>query len=141
MKLLIGGIHRAPIPVDHLANAVEEPTELDANAPTPLVFGLFANLLRTASLANRKQQLNGVAVNHQEEAGNSQKPLVPVLMGDQQALQASAIRQASKQGFVIPFEPAIESAKMASFERKEQADRDQLTGIQFGLTMLGNLFH
>jgi hypothetical protein len=30
---------------------------------------------------------------------------------------------------------------MASFESEQQADRDQLAGIQLGLAMLGYLFH
>ena len=91
VELLVWDIHRIPIPVDHLAEAIEHPTQLDADAPTPLIFGLFAKLLRAAALTNRKQQFDGKAVNDQEEARVGQEPLVPVLMRDQQALQPGAV--------------------------------------------------
>ena len=44
MELLVWNIHCIPIPVDHLAKAIEKPTQLDSDAPTPFVFGLFARI-------------------------------------------------------------------------------------------------
>ncbi len=44
VELLVWDIHRIPIPVDHLAEATRPPTQLDADAPTPLIFGLFARI-------------------------------------------------------------------------------------------------
>ena len=101
MKLVVRDIHRVPIPIDDLPKAVENPTELDTNAPAPFVFGLFAKLLCAAPLPNGKQQLDWETVNHQEKAGIGQEPLVPILMRDQQALQSGAIGQPGKQGFII----------------------------------------
>ena len=51
------------------------------------------------------------------------------------------IGQTGKQGIIVPFEPAIKRAKVASFQGVQQANRDQLAWVQFGLAMLGYLFH
>src|SRR5437879_3435792 len=141
MELLVRDIHGVPIPIDHLAKAVENPTQLDPNAPTPFIFGLFANLLGAVSFSNGKQQLDRVAINNQEKAGGGEKPLVPVLVGDQQPLQPGAIGQASKQDIIVSFEPTVKGAKVTSFQSEQQADGNHLTWVEFGLAMLGHLFH
>lgn len=141
MKFIIWRVHRIPIPIDHLAKAIENPTQLDADAPTPFVFGFLAKLLGATTFPNGKQQFNRIAVNHQEETRIGQKSLVPILMSDQQPLYPCAIRQTGKQGVVVAFEPAVKGTKVTSLQGKQQADRDSLTRIQLGLTVLGDLFH
>src|SRR5581483_11827046 len=121
--------------------AIEHPAQLDANAPTAFILRFFAELLRAAPLSNGKQQFDRIALNDQEKAWIGQKPLVPILMRDQQPLQSRAIRQTSKQSIIVSFQPARKGAKVASFQGEQQADRDQLTRIQLGLTVLGNLLH
>src|SRR5579883_896719 len=141
LKLVVRDIHRIPVPIDDLAEVIENPTQLDAETPSSLVFRFFAKLLGTSPFPNGKQQFNRKTIYDQEQAGIGQQALVPVLMRDQQPLQTSAIRQPAKQGVVVPFEPAIKGAKVASFQGKQQADRHQLARIQLRLVMLGNLLH
>lgn len=64
MKFVVGNIHGVPIPIDHLAEAVKNPAQLDPDAPAPFIFGLFAELLGTTPLANGKQQFNRETVDH-----------------------------------------------------------------------------
>src|SRR5260370_18947807 len=52
MELVIRDIHRVPVPIDDLPKAIENPTQLDADAPAPFIFGLFAKLLGAATLPN-----------------------------------------------------------------------------------------
>jgi len=141
IERIVWDIHGIPVPIDHLPKAVEHPAELDANTPTPFVFGLFAKLLRTATFPNGKQQLDRVTVNDQEKARIGQEALVPVLMRDQQPLQTSAIRQTRKKVVIVALKPAIKGAEMASFQGEQQTDGDQLAGIQLGLAVLWYLFH
>jgi hypothetical protein len=122
LELVVRRVHGIPIPIDNLAEAIEHPTQLDPDAPPSFVFGLLAELLWTTPLPNGKQQFNREAVDDQEKAGVGQKPLVPVLMGDQQTLDARAIRQPGKQGLIVAFEPAIKGTEVASW-RAQTASR------------------
>ena len=105
-----------------LSEAVENPAQLDSNAPASFLFRFLAKLLRTASFPEGKQQFSWGAVNHQEKTGISQESLVPLLVRDQQPLQPCAIRQPGKQGVVIALEPARKGAKVTSW-REQTADR------------------
>jgi len=56
-------------------------------------------------------------------------------VGYQQPLQAGAIGQTGKQGVIVSLEPAIKGTKVTSFQREQQANRDQLAWVQFGLRL------
>lgn len=141
MELVIWRVHGIPIPVDHLTEAIENPAQLDTNAPSSFVFGFLAELLRAAPFPHGKQQFDRIAVDDQEKARIGQKPLVPLLMRDQQPLQSGAIGQPGEQPLKISLEPAIQGAEMASFQSKQQADRHQLARILFRLALFGDLLH
>src|SRR5579885_3221298 len=72
-ELVVWRVHGIPIPIDHLAEAVEHPTELDPDAPAALVFGLFAELLWTAALPDGKQQLIGKLSITRKKLGSARK--------------------------------------------------------------------
>jgi hypothetical protein len=107
-----------------------------------LIFGLVAKLLRATPLPKGKQQLDGVAVN--QKAKSWDRPgIVHSSPGGSPAAVAAVCDQANRRNLriIVSFQPAIKGSKMASFQCEEQANRHQLTWIQFGLTMLGYLFH
>ena len=141
MEVLIMDIHRSPIPGHDLSSVIEQPAQLDPHTPSTFIFAFLAHLLWTAPLADGKEQFNGITVDHGEETGRRQKPIAPVLMGLQQALQTGAIGQSSKQVGIIATEPAIEGAKVPSFQGKQDPNRDQFTGIQDRLAVFGHVFH
>src|SRR5947209_3487048 len=130
-----------PLPVDDLAVIVEQPAQLDAHTPASFVFALLAHLLLTAPLTNGKEQFNGIAIDDGKETGLSQQATKPVLMGLQLSLQPRAIRQTSKQGVIIAFEPAVEGAKMAALESEQDAYSHHFARIQPGLTVLRHSSH
>lgn len=141
MELVIWRVHGLPIPVDHLAEAIENPAPLDTNAPTPVVFGFLAELLRAAPFPNGKQPFDRRAVDDQKKARIGQKALVPILVSHQQPLQSATIGQTCEQRLKISLEPARKGAEMAAFQGKQQADRHQFARVQVGLALLWNLFH
>lgn len=141
MEVLVMGGHGGPIPVDHLALIIEQPAQLDAHTPAPVVFALLAHLLGTTTLTNGKDEFNGITADDRKETGISQQATEPVLMRLQLPRQARAIGQACEQVVIIARQPAAESAAMASFEGEQDANRHQFAWIQFGLTVLRHGSH
>jgi hypothetical protein len=137
MKVLVGSVERCRRPIDHLPPVVEDPAQAHTNRPTAFVFRLAADLRFTATLTNRENQFNGLAVDDGEEARFGHEPLTPVLMDIQRPLQPGPIRQATKQSIVITLQPPVKGPKASAFERRQQSNRHQLTRPQFGLRMFG----
>ena len=135
---LIVDVGRAPVPGNHFTTTVDQPTELDPHNPTVVGFALLTQLPGAASLAPGMEQLDAVAVDDREETGIGQEEIAPVLMGCQQALQASAMGQ-SEPLRVVPFEPTVEGTELDALEGEEQADGDQFAGIEASLRMLGQV--
>ena len=86
-------------------------------------------------------QFNSIAVDDREESRLRQETLTPALMHPQSALQAGAFGQTSEQSVVIPLQPAVKSSKVATFEREQQPDSNQLARVQAGLGMFGYSSH
>ena len=63
MKVLVMRIERGPLPIHHLALSVEQPAQLDAYRPASFILAFLADLLRTASLPNGKEQFNRTTLN------------------------------------------------------------------------------
>lgn len=131
---LVMDVGRVPIPGDHLAATVGQPAELDAHDPTMIGQALFAQLLGTTALTPGVDQLDAVTVDDGEEGGISQEGFTPVPVGRQQPLQPGAMRQVEPIA-IVTFQPAVESSERDTFERKEQADGDQLAGVETRLGM------
>jgi len=141
MEVLIMDMHRGPVPGHHLARVIQQPAQLDAYTPSAFIFAFLAHLLGTAPLADGNEQFNGITIDHREETGRSQQPITPILMGLQQALQTGALRQSSKQVRIIATQPAIEGAKVPTFQGKQDTNRHQFTGIQGSLGVFRHVFH
>src|SRR5664279_2504197 len=140
-KDLISDIGSVPCPVDDLSRVIEQPTQLHAHDPVPIAFPLRADLLLATSFADRVKQFNPITVNGSEKGRFGQKDAAPVLVGQQQSLQAGALRQASKQTVIIPPQPADKRAEVTAFECEQQPNGDDLARIQLGLRMFGNDAH
>ena len=123
----VGGV---PCPTDDLASVVKQPAQLHADDPAPVALAFLADLTGRALFSDRMDEFNPIAVNDGEESRLCQKLLTPAVMGMQGTLQTGAVRQASEQGVVIPFQPAIERPKVAAFEREQQPDGDQFARIR-----------
>jgi len=102
------------------SEAVDQPAQLDADGPAPLLLELFAELLRLWRMGNSHSI--GKRSMKRQEAGISQKSLIPVLIGNQQALQPAAIGQTGKQCLVFSLEPARKRPNVA-FWRARTAGR------------------
>src|SRR5712691_496472 len=72
-KVLVMGIGGGPSPVDDLSLRRDQPTELDADNPAMIAFPFLAHLGLTASLTNRVDQLDAVAINHALGLGSNQE--------------------------------------------------------------------
>ena len=59
-------------------------------------------------------------------------------MGGQETLEPCALRQ-GEPFRIVPAQPAIEGAEGAAFEGEEEADGDQLAGVELGLGMFGEV--
>ena len=141
VEMLVMSIHRQPFPSDHPSLVIDDPAQLDANRPASFVLALPAHLLRAASFADGKDEFNGEAIHDGEEGWLFQQDVTPILMGSEQAQQASAIRQATKQRIVISLQPAAEGPEMAALQGEQDTNRHQFAWIQFGLRMFLDLRH
>ena len=116
MKSLVMGAKRGPVPVYDLPLIIEQPAEFDAHRPAPFIFAFLADLLRTASLTDRKEPFDRITVDHGEETGSSQQAVTPRLVSLEQPLQAGAFRQTGEQVTGVPAQPAIKGREMPAFE-------------------------
>jgi hypothetical protein len=116
----VGGI---PVPTDNLAPVIEQPAQFHAYDPAPVRFAFLADLCRGALFPDRMNEFNPITVDDSEEGGLCQEAFTPPLMVLQQTLQARPVRQASKQGGVIPVQPPIERTEIATFEREQLSNR------------------
>jgi len=113
---------------------VEQPTQFHSDDPAAVGLAFFFHLSWATSLAPGMEQFDAVAVYDGEETGIGQEAVAPILMGLQQSLQPSPLRQI-KPGAIVAFHPAVEGAELDALEDKEQIDRDQFTRIETGLGM------
>ncbi len=141
MKLCIIDVGGIALPIHHQGFGIEERNEFGANDPAMIAFAFLADLLVASPFASRMQQFEGVAVTDAQHGGGREKAARPVLMRGQSAKQASAVRQPGKQGLEVALEPTIKSTLPDAFERMEQTDGHQFTGMEVGLRMFGNFFH
>ncbi len=111
-----------PSPIHHFPAVVEQPAQLDIDDPALVGLALLANLLRATSFADGVDKFDAISVDHREESGGCQKLVAPALMCGQQPLQACPMGQSFKNRLVGAFEPAVENAKVAAFEREQKAD-------------------
>lgn len=137
---LVMGIGSIPTPGDDLPTAVDQPAELDSHDPAMIGLPLPPDLLRATPLTPRVNQLDAIAVHYSEEGRISEEVVTPGLVGLQEPLETGAMGQLEPSG-VVPFEPAVEGAELDTLEGEEEADGDQLAGVELGLGMLGDLPH
>ena len=62
-------------------------------------------------------------------------------MGGKQTKKPGALGQGREPVMIIIAQPAIERPRASAFECKEDAQRDDLTGIQVGIRVLGHINH
>src|SRR5436190_566915 len=135
-KILVTMIHGQPVPDDDLSQTIQYPAHFQSNRPTAFIAVLGADLLRRASCPNGKQQLNRKTVHHIQQTGISQQLISPDLVPSQLAQQRGAIRQPTEQPIPIALEPAVESSKVSTFQRKQDTDGDHLARIQARISLL-----
>src|SRR5512135_2396787 len=134
-------IGRVTTPIDDQTELVQDKAELAADDPAMVRFAFLADLARAASFAHRMQQLNAVRVSYAQQGRLDHKAVGPGLMRLEQPEQACPIRQARKEHQAISLQPAIECSLPHSFERKQNAQGNDLARVQIGLTMFGNVLH
>src|SRR5215212_1482635 len=135
-KDVVGLIGSVPTPVDHLTSVVDQPGQLDADNPAPVRLAFLANLLFAATLAARMEQLDAISVQHGKEAWVAQERQDILGMVAKQALQACPLRLLRKEAAIISTQPAVQGAKAATFQAKQQSDRDNLAGKQMSIGTL-----
>ena len=135
-KVLVMRVSGGPRPVNNLPLGSNQPAEFDSDNPAMITEAFLAHLGRTAPLPNRVNQLNTIAINHALCLWLDQELIRQVLIGGQQPQQAGTFRQVGKQVHPVPFEPAIKGTIVHAFERKQDANCDNLAGIQVGVAPL-----
>ena len=135
---LIVDVGRVPVPSDHFPSAVDEPAEFDPHDPAVVGLPLLAELLGAAPFTPGMDQFDAVGVDHGEEGGIGEEEVTQILVGGQEALEPGPFRQREPLR-VIPAQPAVEGAKGAAFEDKEEADGDQLARVELSLKMFGEV--
>ena len=86
-------------------------------------------------------QYDAIRVGYAQRRRQVQVVVGLVGMGGKEAKQAGAFEQAGKPPAVVLPEPAIKGAGADTFERKEQGQGDQFTGIQMRIRMFGHIDH
>src|SRR5579859_2389025 len=135
-KVLVWTVHGQPMPANDLSQAVENPAHLQANRPPPFISILRSNLPSRASLTERKQQLNRETIDDIEQTGFGQQAVRLMFIAPQLPLKRCSLRQATKQSVIVSFQPAIKRPKAPTLERKQNADGDHFTRIQFRIAFL-----
>ena len=135
-KVLVVRVGGGPRPVNDLPLGRNQPAEFDSRNPAMIAEAFLADLGGTAPLTNRVNQLNAVAINHALCLWGDQKLVRQGFIDCQQPQQARTVRQVGKQVQPVPFEPAIKGAVVHALERKQDANRDNLAGIQVGVAPL-----
>ena len=137
---LVMDIGSIPTPGDDLPTAVDQPAELDPDDPAMVGLALLAELLGATPFTPGMDQLDPIGVHYSEEGGISKEVVTPGLVGLQEPLEAGAMGEIEPGG-KVSLEPAVEGAELNTFEGEEEADGDQLAGVELGLGMFGNLSH
>ena len=140
-KTVVASIGGRPLPIHDTPVLIDDPTHFHPDDPAPIAFAFPSDLLRRTPFAQRVNQFNAVAVGDGEKGRHLQKPIRPVSMGGQQALQARALGQARKEIVKFALQPPMEVAEASAFERKQRANGHEFTGIKFGLRMFRHVLH
>src|SRR5262249_46781687 len=135
-KHVIRLVGRVPGPINHLTHMVDQPGQLDADNPAPVRFAFLANLALASAFASRMDQLDAIGVQHRKEGRVAEERQHIFGVVAKQALEPRAFGQLGKEATVIGVQPAIKGAKPATFQAKEQSDRDNLTGVQMSVGTL-----
>jgi len=137
-KDLIMDISGIPTPGDDLPAAVDQPAEFDPDDPAVIRLPLLAELVGTAPLAPGMDQLDAICVHYSEECGIGEEELAPLLMGSQEPMEPRAMGQIEPCG-IVSLEPAVKGTELNTLEGEEEADSDQLAGVEASLRMLGQM--
>src|SRR5437868_4288648 len=135
-QVLVVSVSGSPAPVNDLPVWGNQPAEFDSHNPAMVTFAFLADLGGTAPFPNRVDQLDAIAINHTLLLGRNQKLVGQVVVGGQQPQQARTVRQVRKQVQPVAFEPAIKGTVVDALEGKQDANCDNLTGIQVGVLAL-----
>jgi hypothetical protein len=125
----------APARLDGLATAPLPIAPAGAANPAPqAAIGLpILAELPGAAFAGRMQQLEAVTVQDAQDRGRGQPTTGPVLTTGQQAVEPSPLGQVGGLGAVIAHQPAVEGSFAYTLEGKQDAQGDQLAGVELGL--------
>jgi len=120
--------------------AVDKPAEAEFDPYDPAVVGppLLTELLGATPLPPWVDQLDPISVYYGEEGGIGKEEVTELLVGGQQALEPCALRQ-GEPFRVVPAQPAIEGTEGATLQGEEEADGDQLAGVELSLRMFGEV--
>lgn len=134
-------IGESQVPVDNEAEMIDQIANLGTHNPTPVRLTLPPDLVGTASLADRVDQLDTIAVDDAQQRRVSQKALRPPTMTVEQAKQSRALRQLREQRSIVARQPAVEGAAADPFQGKQQAQRHHFARIQLRLAVLAYILH
>src|ERR1700742_2107444 len=143
MELRVRDIGCRRLPTADRPPLIQHHTEFAADDPARIRLALLANspTLRETQFPDRMTELNAERIGDPQDGGLSQKSSGPVLVRVEEAKQAGALRQMRKQRQVIAPEPAIEMSGGGAFESKEQGERNDLAGVEFGLWVFAKVLH
>src|SRR5437764_951690 len=133
LEVLVVRVSSSPSPVNNLPLGRNQPAEFDADNPAMIADAFLANLCGTAPFPDGVNQFNAVAINHTFFLRSDQELVGQGFIDGQQAQQTRAFGQIGKQVQPVPFEPAIKGAVVDAFEREQDPNGDNLTGIQVGV--------
>lgn len=129
------------IPLCHQPPLVERQPQLDTDNPTMVTKSLAANLPVTASFPIGVYKLDTVGVRYSHDGGVGHETVGPLLVGGEQAKEASALREVGELAAVVTFDPSVEGTVAHSFDGEEQSQSHNLRRVETGLAVLANVCH
>ena len=137
LKGIVGDIGRGTCPPHDQSPLIEQETQFAADNPAMVRHAFAADLLGTAAFAHGVNQLDAIRVNAPKDRRGGEEAPCPVVMGPQEAKEAGALGEAGKQRPIVTRQPAIEGTVAHALEGMQQPQRDDLTGPEVGLRVLG----
>ena len=118
---------------------VQQQTEFAADNPAMVGQAFPADLLRAAAFADGMDELNPIGIDHPKHRWGGQEALRPVVMGLQEAKEASALGEAGKQRPIVARQPTIEGTVAHALEGMQEPQGHHFTGPEVGLGMFGDV--
>jgi hypothetical protein len=141
VKMRIVDVGSRAVPGTNQAPLVQDAAELPAANPPMIALALLPYLGRAAAFPHGMDQLDPIAVGATQHRRRCQKAGGPCRVGFEASGQAGTLGHLRKQCQGVARQPAIEGAGPAAFDRIQQGQRHDFTGIQFRVRVFRDLQH